>query len=130
MSDAISMDTVREKLKNLRESRPREDEYTYAFAEFLANRLNDKLNPQGFYMTMQIVLMDLQTGIDGFSGKPINNNLACLPPTMYAMLQLIFIDNIVDIVCPKEFAENVKDVDKHVMEKMKKSGKLEDKNSV
>ena len=119
MSGAISMDSIKNKLKNLRNTNPGEDENIYIFAEFLANRLNGNLNSQGLYMTIQLSLMDLQSGIDGFSGEPIQNKLVGYPTTVYSILQLIFVDHIVGIVCTKEFAEKVKEVHKHVCYEMK-----------
>lgn len=116
LENAISMEPIRAKLKNLREVMPNQEETLYTFGSYLADRLNPELVPAGFYMAAQIALYDLQTGVDGFSGEPIQSNLVGCPPQVYANLNR-FVPQIAEAVCPPDFAEGVKKMDTKVNKK-------------
>ena len=59
-SKAVSTEPIKEKLRNLREHLPQQEDVTYDFATYLAERLNPKLVPEGFNMIAELALYDLQ----------------------------------------------------------------------
>ena len=107
LEDAISMEPVKEKLRNLRVHLPQDVESTYQFGEFLADRLNPDLVPKGFLLAAQLALCDLSTGVDGYTGEPIIGGLTGQPPGLYRLLEMR-IPDIARTVCPVDFAEGVK----------------------
>jgi hypothetical protein len=62
----------------------------------------------GFVIGCELVLYDLEQGVDGFTGKPIQNGLAGYPPMIYGLLRME-IPNIAAAVFPEDFANSVKD---------------------
>ncbi len=73
---ALSMDEPKQKLAKLEEYLPGANpQTTCEFGRFLAEYLNPELMPQGFVMGCELALQDLQAGVNGFSGKPIQNRL-------------------------------------------------------
>lgn len=108
LDDAISMEPVKEKLRNLSQYMPGEEQVIYAFGTFLADRLNPELVPEDFNLTAQLTLCDMQKGIDGYSGKPIRSGmLTGYPSVIYRLLELR-ISDIADAVCPQDFAKDVR----------------------
>lgn len=103
---AYPMDEVRERLSDLEQYLPDQHETTYEFARLLADRLNNQLVPAGFNLAAELLLHDLQEGVDGFSGEPINSSLAGQPEMIYALVRMR-IPDITEAVCPKEFSEGV-----------------------
>ena len=79
LENAISMEPISEKLRNLKQYMPDQNDVVYKFGEFLAGRLNPKLVPQGFVLAAKLALYDLQEGVDGFSGQPIRSSLVSYP---------------------------------------------------
>src|SRR3989344_4941338 len=71
LEEAISMIPVKEKLRDLEKYMPKSDDTIHDFGRYLADRLNDRLVPEGFNLGAELALYDLQTGIDGFTGQPI-----------------------------------------------------------
>jgi hypothetical protein len=108
IDEAISMEPVKEKLRNLREHMPDQQDETYAFGAYLADRLNPKLVPMGFNMAAELTLYDLEKGVDGFSGQPINSVLVGYPSMVYDLLRTQ-VPQIAEAVCPEDFAKRVKD---------------------
>ncbi|MEK6937905.1 MAG: hypothetical protein AABX04_02580 [Nanoarchaeota archaeon] len=110
ITDAISTEEMRTKLRNLKTYLPGRDQFTYDFWVYLGERLrNPQINPMGFNMTAQLVLYDLQTGVDGFTGKPVPHSLSGMPPCMYVVMEMN-IPKIARAVCPPDFAEAVQKV--------------------
>ncbi|PJE81236.1 hypothetical protein COU58_03555 [Candidatus Pacearchaeota archaeon CG10_big_fil_rev_8_21_14_0_10_32_42] len=108
IDEVISMEPVKEKLKNLRKYMPNQDDTIYDFGAYLADRLNPELFSQGFNMAAELALYDLQTGVDGFSGQPIRSRLVGYPSMIYGLLSMQ-VPQIAEAVCPEDFAKGVKD---------------------
>lgn len=106
MTGAISMEEVKVKLRNLSEHLPNEDKILYEFARLLADRLNEKLVPEGFLLGAQLLLYDLERGIDGYTGQRINSRLVGYPPIIYVSIELM-IPMIAEATCPADFAQEV-----------------------
>ena len=121
IDEAISMEPVKEKLRNLREHMPNcmpnFEDITYDFGAYLADRLNPKLVPQGFNLAAELALYDLQKGVNGFTGQPIRSNLVGYPPMIYGILRTQ-VPEIAEAVCPKDFARGVRDFYEKVNAKM------------
>ncbi len=108
LDEVLSMEPVREKLRNLRQYMPDQEETVYRFGEFLAERLkNPELVPLGFCLEATLSLYDLQKGVDGYTGKPINSALVGYPQIVYNLLYS-YIPAIAEAVCPEDFAKGVK----------------------
>ena len=106
--EAISMDEVKQKLGKLKEFLPNaSNDLVYDFGHFLADYLNPRLAPEGFVMGCELALNDLQKGVNGFTGKPINHKLVGYPPMIYRFISME-IPRIADAVLPVEFATKVK----------------------
>lgn len=115
---ALSMDEPKQKLAKLEELIPdAPDNLLYDFGRHLAGYLNPQLVPMGFVMRCELALYDLQTGVNGFTGKPIQSRLVGYPPMIYALLRME-IPRIADAVLPAEFAASVKNHIEQVNAKM------------
>lgn len=116
---ALSMEEPKKKLANLREFIPDANhELLYDFGRHLASYLNSELVPQGFVMGCELALYDLQVGVNGFTGKPIQSSLVGYPPIIYALLRMK-IPNIAAAIFPADFAEQVKAFVEQVKAKMR-----------
>ncbi|HUW43418.1 MAG TPA: hypothetical protein VMV95_00440 [Bacillota bacterium] len=104
---AISMEPIKEKLKGLREHMPDQQDVIYDFATYLADRLNPELVPQGFNMAAELALYDLEKGVDGFTGQPIQSRLVGYPSMIYRLLRMQ-VPQIAEAVCPEDFAQGVR----------------------
>ncbi len=118
IDEAISMEPVQEKLRNLREHMPDQQDVTYDFGAYLADRLNPELVPQGFNMAAELALYDLQKGVDGFTGQPIQSRLVGYPSMIYGLLRMQ-VPQIAEAVCPEDFAKGVKEMYEQVNAKMR-----------
>lgn len=116
---AISMEPVKEKLRNLKDYMPGGEEFVYNFGKFLADRLNPQLISSGFNVAAELALHDLEQGVDGFSKQPIRNGLEGYPSPVYAALRMQ-VPDIAKAVCPEEFAKGVKEFYEQVKADMKK----------
>ena len=105
--EALDMKEARGKLANLKTFMPETNDQVLAFGRFLSEYLNPQLVPQGFVMGCELALHDLQAGVHGFTGKPIQSSLVGYPPMIYALVRME-IPKIADAVFPKDFAEGVK----------------------
>jgi len=114
--DAISMNEAKDKLRNLSQYMPDQEETIYEFGKYLADRLNPELLPMGFVMACELALYDLQKGVDGFSGQPIRSRLVGYPPMIYALLRMM-IDQIAEAIFPEDFANAVKEERAAIMKK-------------
>ncbi|MEK6874071.1 MAG: hypothetical protein AABW91_04450 [Nanoarchaeota archaeon] len=79
LDEALSMEPIKEKLKTLSEYMPNQDDITYIFGAYLADRLNEELVPQGFYLAAMRAIGDLKRGKSGFPGKSIPSKLVGYP---------------------------------------------------
>lgn len=116
--EGISTDGMKEKLRNLKEYMPDQNEVVYAFADYLAGRLNPTLVPAGFNIAAQLALYDLDKGVDGFTGKPILSRLSGYPTTIYAALGMR-VPKIAEVVCPEDFAKSVRELHEKVDESLR-----------
>lgn len=115
---ALSMDEPKQKLAKLEKLIPdAPNDLLYDFGRYLAGYLNPQLVPMGFVMGCELALYDLQTGVNGFTGKPIQSQLVGYPPQIYALLRME-IPRIADAVLPAEFAASVKNHIEQVNAKM------------
>ena len=110
MLEAISTEPIKEKLRNLAELMPKEHEVLYHFGEYLAERLGSHptLLPQGFNITAELALYDLQTGVDGYTGKPIRSHLVGYSSQIFNFLRMR-VPDIADAVCPEDFSREVRE---------------------
>lgn len=116
--EAISMEDIKEKLKNLREYLPNQEESIYNFCSYLTGYLNPKLVPEGFNMAIELAFYDLGTGINGLTGKSVRNSLSRRPLAVYALIRRN-IPEILDVVCPEDFANEVKEIIKEIQRRCK-----------
>ena len=117
---AISTEEMKEKLRNLKEYMPKEEDVLYSFGRYLAKRLegHPELVPEGFNVTVELALHDLQKGIDGYTQKPIQSRLVGYPPIIYSLLRMRTPD-IAKAVCPEDFAEGVRKMYEEVNAKLR-----------
>jgi len=118
--EAISMEPVKEKLRNLKDYIPKGDDFLYGFARYLADRLNPELVPMGFNLACELAIEDLKRGGDyGEDGKmDVPSSLIGYPPMMYGLLRMR-IPEITKATCPSEFAEEVNKVYEEVNTKIR-----------
>ena len=107
LEEAISTEPIKEKLRNLRQYMPNEQDELYEFGTYLAGRLNSRLVPSGFNMAAELALHDLQNGVDGCTRQSINSKLVGFPPVMYILLRTQ-VPKIAEAVCPEDFAKGVR----------------------
>ncbi len=100
---------IRDCLRNLREHLPGQTEVIYKFGEFLADYVNGELVPHGFIMGATLALYDLENGVNGFTGKPINHPLVGQSPFVYLIIQK-YISEIARAIFPADFAGIVQEV--------------------
>lgn len=108
LETSISTELIKEKLRNLKGYMPREDDKLYRFGEYLADRLGPNIFPHGFNISAERAIADLKDGIDSFTKQPIKNSLVGMVPVYYTMLSRR-IPDIADAVCPRDFAEEVRE---------------------
>ncbi|MEI7792238.1 MAG: hypothetical protein WCI57_01995 [Candidatus Berkelbacteria bacterium] len=102
----ISTDEAKQKLRNLAQYIPNQEEILYDFGRLLADRLNPELYPIGFVMTYATTLHDMETGISDVDGKPIQSQYVGCRPVAYAVLSSL-IGGIASAIFPEEFAKEV-----------------------
>ncbi len=124
LEKAIPRGLIKEKLRNLREHMPEEEDIIYKFGEYLAERLGEdssKIYPVGFNLTAELALQDLTKGVDGYTGKPIKNSLTGYPQMFYIILGTRM-PQIADAVCPAEFAKEVMEIREEIKAKIREEG--------
>lgn len=109
---------IKEKLANLEQYLPEQEKITYDFARFLSNRAHDRLEPEGFNMMAKLALYDLQTGEEGYTRKPIQNELVGYPPAIYYLLGES-ISQIAEAIFGKEYGHQVEKVRQEARERAK-----------
>jgi len=107
LDEAISMEPIKQKLRNLREHMPDCEQITYDFGAYLAERLEPQLSPGRFASVTVHMIDDLSVGSDGDTQQRINNNLTGYPPDRYRALRKQ-VPEIAQAVCPADFAAKVK----------------------
>ena len=101
IDEAISTGPLIEKLRNLKQYMPDEEDVIYQFGAYLAGSLNPRrIVPHGFIVAAEFALDDLE----------IRNRLVgChYPPFLYTTLRAKVLD-IAEAVCPEDFARGVKE---------------------
>jgi hypothetical protein len=120
----LSMKEAKEKLSELQKYMPKNEDTIWEFGRMLSTKLNPELVPEGFVMACELLIYDLQKGVDGFTGQPIRSKLVGYPPMIYALLRME-IPHIASVIFPEEFATAVKDfiqeVNKEAREKQKQA---------
>ena len=122
LEGAISTEPIKEKLKNLRQYMPNQQDVIYDFGAYLADRLNPELVSQGFNMAAELALYDLQKGVDGVTGQPIRSRLVGYPPVIYGLLRMQ-VPEIAEAVCPEDFAKGVREFYEQVNAEMQEKQK-------
>lgn len=93
---AVPMADARDKMLRLEEIAPGNSvEPIYSFMRYLADERitdNDRLSPTGYVMLCELALIDLETGINGFTGQPINNSLTGYPSDIYLAIRGAAVD--------------------------------------
>ena len=117
--EAISTEPIKEKLRNLRQYMPNQIDVIYDFGAYLADRLNPELVSQGFDMAAELVISDLQMGVDESTGQPIRSRLVGYSPVIYGLLRTQ-VPKIAEAVCPEDFAKGVREFYERVKAKMRK----------
>ena len=116
LEGVISTEPIKEKLRNLRQYMPNQEDVIYKFGAYLAERLYPELNPGLFVMAVELALYDLQRGVDGFTGEPIRSKLVGYPPVIYKMLRM-HVPDIAEAVCPEDFAKGIREFYSRLMQK-------------
>lgn len=110
LEGAVQTEPIREKLRNLMEHMPSQDDVFYQFGIFLADRLrNPDIIPAGFNLVVRTALYDLKRGTDSYTREPIRNSLADQGGLFYVALALK-IPDIVRAVCPEDFAQKFEEI--------------------
>ena len=119
---ALSMDEAKVKLRNLKEHMPDLDgaraRLLLPFAELLADYMNPELVPQGFVIACELLLHDVEAGVNGRTGEPIRSDLVGYPPVLYRLLRLE-IPALAKAIFPEDFAKGVQEFVNGVMQQMK-----------
>ena len=97
------------KLINVREHIPGLDHFSYDVAIFIGHRLgkNPTLLPEGVNMCLMLSLVDLQSGIDGFTGQRLPSSIAGMPPMLYAIFRAICWPKLVKMAFDPKDAESL-----------------------
>lgn len=107
LENAIDMTPIKEKLRNLKAYIPDAEEVMCDFAAYLAERINPRVVPMGFVIGAELAIYELENNITKYTSKP--SSLFGYSPEMYALMR-VAVPQIVDAVCPEEFARGVKEV--------------------
>lgn len=83
------------------------DSITSEFGQYLSINLAEKITAKGFILYVRMVIHNLSTGHELLDGRPIESNLVGHENETYITLQKR-IPEIVDVIFPKFFAEEVK----------------------
>lgn len=100
--NALDMSDAKKKLANYGD-----DDLTKAFAAELGSRLNPQLVPEGVNMVIQLLFYDMDTGHNGFSGKPIPSVLTGQPQIIFAILESVTLPRLIADGFPADFAAEI-----------------------
>ncbi len=79
-----------------------------SFGRLMADRMGSAaILPEGFVVCAELLIYDLQTGVDGFTGQPMHSSLVGQPIMIYALLRAT-VGQIAEACCEPEFSEAVK----------------------
>ena len=112
LEERLDIKDVKAKLMNLQEYMPGQSEQTYDYAKYLGSKLECEELPYEFHITAQFALLHLRDALDYSTGKEINNSAVALPQQYYNAFLRNKIPLIAEAVCPKEFADGVKNFHK------------------
>lgn len=114
---ALSMREAKEKLQNLKELLPPNEDPLLNllpyFGKHLAKYLSDTLLPEGFVRSALLAVNDLKIGVNGLTGEEIDDILLYHPKIIYHFIWAD-IPSIAEVIFPKEFSDEVKDIIKHM----------------
>lgn len=87
-SKQIPAEPVKEKLRNLRQLMPAEYRQLHKFGAYLADKLGDEVNPEGFAALAVLAPYGLKDGIDWGSGQKLRIRwLTLQDPVVYRYLR-------------------------------------------
>ena len=101
----LDMTEMKAKLRNL----PDEDPVVQAFAAALADRLNDRMAPEGVNMMAELLINDIRSGKSGFAHLPLPRALVGLPGNLCDLLD-VAVEHLLTGTFPPAFAEQVSEV--------------------
>lgn len=82
------------------------------FAKFVGTRLGKDsqrdIKPFGFMMACTLALYDLEQGVDGWSGEPLDTSVGEQPDYVYTLM-FLNIPDLAEAAFPKPFADGVKE---------------------
>lgn len=88
---AFDMTEPKKKLSNLGAYMPGTHSYVILYGGYLSRRLNPQLVPLGFILGCELVIHDLEKGVDGFTQQPIPaeySKLVGMPDAFYSILRI------------------------------------------
>ena len=110
IDENVSAKNMKDKLTNLAAYMPGETPKVYAVADYLASRLGDgDLSPDGFVGAFELMFVDIQRGVDGYTNKPLPENLRDPLGIAYSTAGRK-VPLIAEAICPEEFAQAVKKI--------------------
>ena len=68
-------------------------------------------------MAAELLLYDVQKGVNGFTNEPIRSSLVGYPPMIYSMIRMR-IPDIAKAIAPESFVEGVQDFQEQVDKKI------------
>lgn len=97
---------AKEKLANLERYLPGEQSLVYEVARFISTRMNDTMEPPAFDLVVLASLRELETGRDGWTGKPLTEpyHALKLTPEFYSMLQYTFTSRVKGVIFGEEYS--------------------------
>lgn len=110
VSEAVNAtEEIQDRLRDIGRFMDEADSQVMIFASLLADRLPENIMPEGFTITAEFLIYDLQTGIDSFNSLQLHGSLVGLSPRLYDKLR-IAVPRLAEAVCPPEFAQRVKQI--------------------
>jgi hypothetical protein len=100
MEQVISTEEVKSKLQRGGFSSGHVDE----FCRLLASRLQSQVTPLGFLMAFELMIIDVEKGVDGFTGKRIESYISGLG---IGGIYRLSMSSIIKKVLPEDFAQQV-----------------------
>jgi len=108
IDETISAEELKDRLTDLATYMSEERPKVYAVASYLASRLGDgELSPRSFVEAFELMFLDMQRGIDGYTGNPLPEELRD-PFGIAYFTASRKIQAIAEAICPKKFADLVK----------------------
>ncbi|MBI4440534.1 hypothetical protein HY639_00035 [Candidatus Woesearchaeota archaeon] len=107
MSLENTLEETQKRLRNLRQTLPREHDFVHDFGEYLADKVNNISNPEMFCLQVELALAELRRGYDR-QGQQLQTNLVGQPQPIYGMLRLR-VPVIADAVFSSDYAARVRE---------------------